>query len=87
MKKENLEVQVQEQNNPLWKEILRFSRRKYGMALILVLIGVLGFVIPVIPGILLILFALALVKPGLMVKIRSRFNSFFNPADKNKKSP
>jgi len=62
---------------PLWKDVLKFSRRKYGLAAILVLLGLLGLIIPVIPGLLFILMAIALFKPGLMSKIRSKLKSFF----------
>lgn len=63
--------------NPLWEKIRKFSRRKYGLAVLLVFIGMLGLIIPVIPGLLLIVFAVALFKPGLMAKIRKKINSIF----------
>ena len=62
--------------NGLWEDIKKFSSNKYSLALILVLIGLLGIVIPIIPGILFFLFAIALFKPGLMAKIRSKIKSF-----------
>ena len=77
MEKNNLPVQFKKKSRPLWDDILKFSRKKYGLALILILIGLLGIVVPVIPGLLLILFAVALLKPGLMAKVRARLNSLF----------
>jgi len=76
MEKKNLPVQLKK-SRPLWDDILKFSRKKYGWAIILVLIGLLGIVIPVIPGLLFILFAVALLKPGLMAKVRAKLNSLF----------
>ncbi len=77
MEKKNLPVHFKEKTRPLWDEILKFSRKKYGLAFILVLIGLLGIIVPVIPGLLFIFFAVALLKPGLMVKVREKLNSFF----------
>ncbi len=60
---------------PLWNEILNFSKNKYITALILVLIGLLGIIIPIIPGILLFVIAVALLRKGTMQKLRRRFRS------------
>jgi preprotein translocase subunit Sss1 len=88
MENNNLPVQIKKQSNPLWKEILKFSRRKYGLAILLLFIGLLGFLIPVIPGVLLIIFAVALVKPGMMQKLRAKMNSIFkNDRGDKKKGP
>ena len=77
MDKDKIPVEYSKKSKPLWDEILTFSRKKYGLAFILVLVGLLGIVVPIIPGILLILFAVALLKPGLMVKVRSKLKSIF----------
>ena len=77
MEKKNLPVQTNKRSNPLWEEIKRFSKQKYSLAIILVLVGVLGIIIPVIPGLLLILLAVALFKKGLMAKIMAKINSLF----------
>lgn len=77
MKKNNLPVKIKDKSRPLWNDILKFSRKKFSLAFILVLIGLLGIVIPVIPGFLFIFFAVALFKPGLMAKVRARINSLF----------
>ncbi len=60
---------------PLWNDILKFSKNKYVTALILVLIGLTGIIVPVIPGILLFVLAIALLKKGTMQKLRRRFRS------------
>jgi uncharacterized protein YqgC (DUF456 family) len=60
---------------PLWEDILRFSRHKYKFASALIILGVLGLVIPVIPGILLILCAVFLVKPEWYHKVKNFFNT------------
>jgi hypothetical protein len=77
MKKQNLPVPVRKkgQAHPLWEEILRFSKNKYLLALILILIGLLGVVVPVIPGILLFLLAIALLRKGMMARIRRYFKT------------
>jgi hypothetical protein len=74
---DKLPVTTNNNPNPLWEEILKFSRNKFVLAVLLVIVGILGFVIPVIPGFLLILFAVALFKPGLMKKIREKLNAVF----------
>ena len=76
MEKKNLPTPYTQKSIPLWEDIKKFSSNKYSLALILVLIGLLGIVIPIIPGILFFLFAIALFKPGLMAKIRSKIKSF-----------
>jgi hypothetical protein len=76
MKKSNLPAKFKEKS-PLWGDILKFSRKKYGLAFLLVLIGLLGIVVPIIPGLLFFLFAVALFKPGLMAKVRAKLNSLF----------
>jgi len=63
----------QKQKRPLWDEILKFSKNKYLLAIILILIGLTGFIIPVIPGILLIVMAVALLRKGTMKALRDRF--------------
>ncbi|KAA3611315.1 MAG: hypothetical protein D8M58_15220 [Calditrichaeota bacterium] len=77
MEKNNLPTPFKEKSRPLWDDILKFSRKKYGWAFLLILIGLFGLVIPVIPGLLLFLFAAALLKPGLMAKVRAKLNSLF----------
>jgi len=76
MEKRNLPTQFSHKTNPLWEDIKKFSGNKFSLAVILVLIGLLGVIIPIIPGILFFLFAIALFKPGLMSKIRSKIKSF-----------
>jgi len=59
---------------PLWQEIQKFSGRKWYLAFILLVLGLLGLVLPVIPGILLIGIAVFLIKPEWYEKIKKRFN-------------
>ncbi|MGD9897578.1 MAG: hypothetical protein AB7T22_00490 [Calditrichaceae bacterium] len=61
---------------PLWEEIKHFTKKKSLLATLLIVIGLIGFVIPVIPGLLLILFAVALLKPGLMKQIREKLKKW-----------
>jgi uncharacterized protein YqgC (DUF456 family) len=62
-------------SQPLWADILRFSKHKYKFASALIIIGVIGLVIPVIPGILLILGAVFLIKPEWYHKVKNFFSS------------
>ena len=59
----------------LWEDILRFSKQKYKFAAVLIIIGVLGLVIPVIPGMLLLLGAVFLIKPEWYQKAKRFFKN------------
>jgi hypothetical protein len=59
----------------LWEDIIRFTRDKYKFASVLIILGIIGLVIPVIPGFLLILGALFLIKPEWYGKFKSFFKS------------
>ncbi len=58
---------------PLWEDIKKFSKTKYVFAIALIILAVLGLVVPIIPGIIFIVLAIALFKKGWMSKIRTRF--------------
>jgi len=62
-----------ETKKPLWEDIRRFSKTKYFLAIALIILAVLGIIVPVIPGIIFIILAIALLKKGWMAKIRTRF--------------
>jgi len=59
--------------NRLWPEILSFNKNKYLIVILLVLLAVTGLIIPVIPGILLFILAIALTRKGWMSYLRRRF--------------
>lgn len=59
---------------PLWREIQKFSGQKWYLAFILLVLGLFGLVLPVIPGLLLIGLAVFLIKPEWYEKIKRRFN-------------
>jgi uncharacterized protein YqgC (DUF456 family) len=59
---------------PLWQDIIRFSRDKYKFASVLIILGIIGLVIPVIPGVILILGAVFLIRPQLYDKFKNFFN-------------
>ena len=80
MNEENKNKLPQKRNDDrpaLWEDIRHFARKKYYWAGLLIIIGLFGFVVPVIPGLLLIVFAVALLKPGLMVKLRRKVKKWF----------
>lgn len=58
---------------PLWEDILEFSKDKYKIASLLVILGVLGLVFPIIPGLLLIGLGILIVKPEWYEKIKRKF--------------
>jgi len=58
--------------NPLWREILEFSKNKYLLAFLLSLIALSGLLIPIIPGFFIFIIALALLRKGWMARIRRR---------------
>lgn len=64
---------VKKEKKPLWEDILSFSRNKYLIAIVLILVALLGLVVPIIPGLLLFLLALALLRKGWMPRLRKRW--------------
>jgi hypothetical protein len=61
------------QSNPLWEDILIFSKKKKRMAVGLILLGCLGLVLPVIPGIALIALGILYLKPEWYDKLKQIF--------------
>lgn len=64
--------------NPLWEEILKFSKNKIVIAVVLILVSVTGIIIPVIPGIVFFVLAIALLRKGMMPRFRRRFRLWRN---------
>lgn len=50
-------------SNPLWHDIIKFSRNKFKLAIGFIALGVLGLFLPIIPGILLLGVGIFLIKP------------------------
>jgi len=71
-----LRLSRKQDGGKLWEEILRFKKYKIQLMILLVVIGGLGLLVPIIPGLLFLLLALALFKPGLMKKIRSQLREW-----------
>jgi hypothetical protein len=61
------------ESNPLWQDIIEFSRNKIKFGIGFILLGMLGLVIPVIPGILLVSVGVFLVKPQWYESFRRWF--------------
>ena len=57
----------------LLDEIREFRQHKLLIAVVLLLLALLGWVIPIIPGFILVLLAIALFRRGWMTKIRRRW--------------
>ena len=48
---------------PLWEDILKFHKNRITLGIILVILGAFGLLIPILPGLLVILLGLALLAP------------------------
>ena len=59
--------------NPLWQDIIEFSRNKTKLAITFIILGILGLVLPVIPGILLLGLGIFLIKPEWYAIFRQWF--------------
>ena len=57
---------------PLRQKIKHFSKHKFKWALLFIILGLLGLVLPVIPGILLLAIGLFLLKPEWFDKFRRK---------------
>jgi uncharacterized protein YqgC (DUF456 family) len=60
-------------SNPLWHDIIKFSRNKTKLAIGFILLGILGLVLPIIPGILLLTVGIFLIKPEWFDSVRKWF--------------
>jgi uncharacterized protein involved in cysteine biosynthesis len=54
----------------LWQEIKRFRKNKFFIFFFFLVLAAIGFIIPIIPGIVLLILALAFIKKGWMAGIR-----------------
>ena len=61
-----------DKRRPLWEDIKRFSKNRYLLVLLFIVLAVIGLVVPIIPGLALLILAIALLKKGWMAKIRRR---------------
>ena len=48
---------------PLWEDILKFHKSRITLGVLLVILGIFGLLIPIIPGLIVILLGLALLAP------------------------
>jgi len=58
---------------PLWEEILPFTKKKYILVPLLILLSFLGLIVPVIPGIVLFVLAIMMIRKGTASKLRRKF--------------
>jgi len=56
-------LKMMHSRNTLLDEILRFNEKKYYFLIPLLIIGVLGLLLPIIPGLLLLYFVLSIIAP------------------------
>ncbi len=64
---------MENENKPLWEEIVDFTKSKNKLAVVLIALGILGLVLPIIPGILLIAVGVYLLKPEWIEKVKEQF--------------
>ncbi len=60
-------------SNPLWQDIIEFSRNRTKLAISFIAVGILGLILPVIPGILLLGMGVFLIKPDWYSPFRKWF--------------
>ena len=60
------------QRDALWEDIARFSKKKYKIATILIILGLSGLILPVIPGLLLLAVGVFILKPEWFAKLREK---------------
>jgi len=58
----------------LWVEIASFSKRKYKIAIVFILLGLTGLILPVIPGLLLLGVGIFILKPEWFEVLRKKFS-------------
>jgi len=61
---------------PLWHDIIKFSRNKSKLAIGFIVLGLLGLILPIIPGVLLLAFGIFLLKPEWYETFRRWFKKF-----------
>ena len=71
---------MESHKKPLWQDILSYTRSKNKIAVALIIIGVLGLALPVLPGVLLIVIGLLILKPEWADKLKQKLrnNKDFN---------
>ena len=62
-------------SNPLWEDILEFHKNRQLLGIILVILGSAGLLLPILPGVLVILLGLALLAPDKFGSILSWMRS------------
>ena len=60
-------------SNHLWQDILKFSRDKYKLGSGLIVLGILGLLLPVMPGVILVLLGFYLIKPEWFERAKQWF--------------
>ena len=64
---------MENEKKPLWEEIVDFTKSKNKLAVALIALGLIGLVLPILPGVLLILVGIYLLKPEWIEKIKEQF--------------
>ena len=69
----NRREKMDEEKKPLWEEIVDFTKSKNKLAVSLIVIGLLGLVLPILPGLLLVAVGVYLLKPEWAEKVKELF--------------
>ncbi|MCK5032644.1 MAG: hypothetical protein KAS18_03395 [Calditrichia bacterium] len=64
---------MENEKKPLWEEIVDFTKSKNKLAVALIALGLIGLVLPILPGLLLIAVGIYLLKPEWVDKIKELF--------------
>jgi len=70
-------MSMKKQRQKLRKKIRSFGRIKGFIAIPLLLVGVLGLILPIIPGAIFLFIGIVLIAPSLEGKIKNRFGKYF----------
>lgn len=62
------------EKNPLWQDILKFSKHKSKLAIGFIGLGIAGLVLPVIPGFALLAVGLFILKPEWYERFKKKFS-------------
>ncbi len=60
-------------SNPLWQDIIKFSQNKTKLAVSFIALGIIGLILPILPGTLLLAIGIFLIKPEWYESLKKRF--------------
>ena len=64
-----------ENKKPLWEDIIAFTRSKNKVGVGLIILGLMGLLLPIIPGILLVVAGIIILKPEWYERLKKKIKS------------